>query len=259
MSVVEEPSSSAAPSTSAPADSTMDSSGQPDPGPSSSDGGEPKRSATGEAIAVGESKDAGPAKPEVSTDIPSIERHDYRPSLCNFRAKRVLASVTKRQALYDRLSSFDWKVPLDGVVDEVLREASPFASSFDEIPLGGYLRDAGAELSLCPYCFETLIPGRGLHFLVDLVLDESTYSPTASVDKMRWHWQSYWIRNRREPTDWRELRTYLRYIRRTVGEIVRDTDSKVEFPKRWVEKYRASVWRELPRQYTYVLFRRGLR
>jgi len=190
------------------------------------------------------------AEVKVSTDIPKHERFDYRPSLCGFKPDRVTLPEVKRQATYDSLSGFDWKVPLDQIVDEVLRDASVFAWSFDEIPLGGYLRNSGDELSLCPYCFRTLVPGQGLHFLVDLVLDEWTYSPTAAVNEMKWKWQPYWIRNRREPTDWRELRTYLRYIRRTVSEIVRETDSKEEFPKLWVEKYRASVWRELPRQYT---------
>jgi len=190
------------------------------------------------------------AEVKVSTDIPKLERLEYRPSLCSFKSDRVVDPETRRQTIHENLAIFDWKVPLEQIIDEVLGDAAAFAWSFDEIPLGGHLRSKGEELSLCPYCFRTLVPGQGLHFLVDLVLDEWTYSPTAAVSEMRWKWQPYWIRNRREPTDWREFRAYLRYIRRTVGEIVRETDPKEEFPKLWVEKYRASVWRELPRQYT---------
>ena len=270
--IVEEPTSTVVPSTSAPADSSGDSAGPPNSlseastGAAVADGVEPRGSLLEEADAmvarvmeVDEAEGAGAedaAEVKVSADIPKHERAEYVPVLCECVTARYIKrrhypeGDDKLRVIREGLGGYNWKYDLEEIEREIVRVGPTFALAEDEIPLSGYLEDPSVELSMCPYCFRTLVPGRGLHFIAEVCLDESSYSPDAPDADMRWIWKPHWIRNRREPADVRENRRYLRHVRRTVGRVVRSYGEKANFPKIWVDEQRAVVLAELPRQYT---------
>jgi len=196
------------------------------------------------------------AEVKVSADIPKHERAEYVPVLCervtmrHIERRNYFGQDDKLRVVRESLGGFNWKYDLEEIEMEIVRMGPTFALAEDEIPLHGYLEDPSVELSMCPYCFRTLVPGRGLHFIAEVCLDESSYSPDAPAADMRWIWKPHWIRNRREPADVRENRRYLRHVRRTVGRVVRSYGKEANFPKIWVEEQRAVVLAELPRQYT---------
>jgi hypothetical protein len=123
-----------------------------------------------------------------------------------------------------------------------MRDVSLYREAWDEIPLGGSLKNGG-ELSMCPFCFTSLVPGHGLHFRYKTVWDSFERKNT---------WQVTWIRNRRY-LDLREARNYLSYIRRTIAEIVEESDILGDpFWKLWIDRYQKSILKWIPINYMWV-------
>ena len=147
-----------------------------------------------------------------------------------------------KKTLKKELKKYDWNRGTRTIISEIRAELVSYRTTFDEIPLGGYLKEEGLELSMCPFCLRTITPGLGLHFFV---------GPTAVDPASTQKFKAYWIKNRRM-FDSREMHETRRFARLQIANLVEDVTNLNDFMELWHKKYQALVTEKLPEMYARV-------
>jgi Zn-finger protein len=122
------------------------------------------------------------------------------------------------------LHDFNWAVDVLALENEILDEQDIHMRCNRELSVGKHLavgNSLDSQLSLCPFCFCPLTPGRGVHFFAEpmqISRDQDVWSVTFIDDGHLSN--SYWAG-----------------VRKSITDLAENLDAKLDFRRRWGEQY----------------------